>query len=98
MRLKSKKRKENKFLLTRYLSIKMNQLRPWHLIVLITCGITAVIYPFSIVNEYKSFKETEFLILMSGEVIMLFDIIVNMLLAYKNEHYEHYVIDIQKIS
>jgi len=35
---------------------------------------------------------------MSGEFIMFFDIIVNMLLAYKNEHDEHYVIDIQKIS
>jgi hypothetical protein len=34
---------------------------------------------------------------MSGEVIMLLDIVVNMLLAYKKDDDVHYITNIQKI-
>ena len=35
---------------------------------------------------------------MAGEVIMFFDIVVNMLLAFKDEEDLHYVTNIEKIS
>ena len=35
---------------------------------------------------------------MAGEAIMFFDIVINMLLAYKSDDDLHYITDISKIS
>lgn len=35
---------------------------------------------------------------MSGEVIMFFDIVINMMLAYKSDDDLHYITEISKIS
>jgi hypothetical protein len=35
---------------------------------------------------------------MAGEAIMFFDIVINMLLAYKSDDDLHYITDINKIS
>lgn len=51
-------------------------------------------YPFCTLNEYNSFLDENFLIIMSGEVIMLLDIVVNMLLAYKSEDDVHYITNV----
>ena len=70
----------------------------WQFIVMLTCGVTAILYPFCILNQYYSFLDRNFLILMSGEAIMLFDIVINMLLAYKSDDDLHYITDISKTS
>ena len=65
---------------------------------MMTCGVTAGLYPYCIVNEISSYRDINFLILMCGEVIMLFDIIVNMLLAFKDENDSYYITDIHQIA
>ena len=65
---------------------------------MITCGITAGLYPYCMVNQYTSFRNIQFLILMCGEVIMLLDIVVNLLLAYKDENDAFYITDPQIIA
>ena len=65
---------------------------------MVTCGITAGLYPYCMVNQYTSFRDIQFLILMCGEVIMMFDIVVNLLLAYKDENDTFYITDTQIIA
>ena len=65
---------------------------------MLTCAITAILYPYCTLNEYTSFSNSNFLVLMAGEVIMFFDIVFNMLLAYKDDNDRLYVTNIKKIS
>lgn len=65
---------------------------------MITCAFTAILYPFVTLNDLSTYYDSKFYIIMCGEIIMLFDIIINLLLAFKDDDDLRYITDISKTS
>ena len=72
----------------------------WTVIVMIFCLTTAVIYPFCTAFGGIPYiwSDPIWLNLFVGELVMLLDIIIQFLLAYKDEDDRLYIIDFKKIA
>ena len=63
-----------------------------------TCAVTALIYPFNTLYQFESYFDVNFWIIIGGETIMLIDIGINFILAYKSNNSHELVTDLNKIG
>lgn len=73
--------------------------RIWGSIVFLTCTATAIYYPYITAFRVNYDTDRELVIfILCCEVIMLFDMVVNFLLAFKLEGEETYINDLKTIA
>ena len=72
----------------------------WTFFVIFNCLTTAVIYPYCAAfgGVPYNWKDPIWILIFIGELVMLMDIIINFLLAYRDEGDPYYVIDFGKIA